>query len=127
MERHGFREYIDFNNNFSFTESFGGMLNLNVEPAYKIFDRNYHSVYNLTGRIYRNWLEDRLQVAVDFTPIGNGPKIDRRIGEKTISYPYTSPVQHVRLSLTWRFSGGKKVKVNVVEGIQEHVETTDNL
>lgn len=121
------KEYMDFNNNFSFTESFGSMLNLNVEPAYKIFDRTYHSVYNLTGRIYKNWLEDRLQVAVDFTPIGNGRKIDRRIGEKRISYRYTSPVQHVGLSLTWRFSGGKKVKVNVVEGIQEHIETTDNL
>ena len=66
-------------------------------------------------------------MAVDFTPIGNGRKIDRRIGEKRISYRYTSPVQHVGLSLTWRFSGGKKVKVNVVEGIQEHIETTDNL
>ncbi len=34
---------------------------------------------------------------------------------------------HDSTSLTWRFSGGRKVKVNVVEGIQEHVETTDNL
>lgn len=120
------KEYFYFNNNFYFGNGWGGMLNANIEPTYHNLDRTYHTVYDITGRIYKSFLKDNLQVAVDFTPAGNRRKLDREIGGNIVSYKYTAPVQYVGLSLTWNFSGGKKVDVNVVDGIQDYHETKDN-
>lgn len=120
------KEYFYFNNNFRFPNGWGGMLNVNFEPTYHTLDRTYHAVYNVNGQIYKSFLNDNLQIAVDFTPIGNRRKLDRYAGMNKISYKYTTPVQYVGLSFTWNFSGGKQVNVNVVEGIQDYHETKDN-
>lgn len=121
-----FKEYFYFNNNFTFSHGWGGMLNANFEPTYRCYDRTYHSVYNVGGRIYKDFMGDKLQVAVDFTALGNRRKLDRSTGPNTISYRYTTPVQYVGLSLVWNFSGGKQVDVNVIDGTQEYRETKDN-
>ncbi|MFG6409906.1 MAG: hypothetical protein K1V92_02480, partial [Bacteroides acidifaciens] len=104
----------------------GGMLNANFDPTYRTLDRTYHAVYNVNGQIYKTILGDNLQVALDFTPLGNRRKLDRQAGANKVSYKYTTPVQYVGFSLTWNFSGGKNVDVNVVEGIQNYHETKDN-
>lgn len=101
-----FKEYFYFNNNFRFSNGWGGMLNLNFEPTYRTLDRTYHAVYNVSGQVYKTFLKDNLQVAVDFTPLGNRRKLDRKAGMNRVSYKYTTPVQYVGLSLTWNFSGG---------------------
>ena len=121
-----FKEYFYFNNNFTFSHGWGGMVNANFEPTYRSYDRTYHAVYNIGGRVYKNFLGDNLQVALDFTAIGNRRKLDRRTDKTTISYKYTTPVQYVGFSLVWNFSGGKQVNVNVVDGTQEYRETKDN-
>jgi hypothetical protein len=121
-----FKEYFYFNNNFSFSNGWGGMLNTNLEPTYRSYDRTYHTIYYIGGRVYKNFLKDNLQVAVDFTALGNRRKLDRRTEKSIISYKYTTPVQYLSLSVVWNFSGGKKVNVNVVEGTQEYRETKDN-
>lgn len=118
--------YFYFNNNFRFPNGWGGMLNVNFEPTYRTLDRTYHAVYNVNGQIYKSFLNDNLQVAVDFTPIGNRRKLDRYAGMNKVSYKYTTPVQYVGLSFTWNFSGGRQVNVNVVDGIQDYHETKDN-
>ena len=120
------KEYFYFNNNFRFPNGWGGMLNVNFEPTYRTLDRTYHAVYNVNGQIYKSFLNDNLQIAVDFTPIGNRRKLDRYAGMNKVSYKYTTPVQYVGLSFTWNFSGGKQVNVNVVDGIQDYHETKDN-
>lgn len=119
------KEYFYFNNNFRFSHGWGGMLNVNFEPTYKTLDRTYHAVYNVNGKIYKSFLKDNLQVAVEFTPVGNRRKLDRQVGMNKLSYKYTTPVQYVGLSLTWNLSGGKQVDVNVVDGIQDYRETKD--
>lgn len=121
-----FKEYFYFNNNFIFSNSWGGMFNINFEPTFQTLDRTYHAVYNVSGQIYKTFLEGNLQMAVDFTPIGNRRKLDRQIGINKVSYKYTTPVQYVGLSVTWSFSGGKKVDVDVIDGIQDYHETKDN-
>lgn len=121
-----FKEYFYFNNNFRFSKSLGAMLNVNFEPTYRTLDRTYHAVYNVNGRIYKTFLNDNFQAAVDFTPVGNRRKLDRHAGMNKVSYKYTTPIQYVGLSLTWNFSGGKHVDVNVVDGIQDYHETKDN-
>lgn len=121
-----FKEYFYFNNNFKFSSGWGGMLNANVEPTFRTFDRTYHAVFNVDGRIYKNFLKNSLQIALDFTAFGNRRKLDRQIGSKTITNKYTSPVQYVGLNITWNFSGGKKVNVDVINGIQDFYETKDS-
>ncbi len=121
-----FREYFYINNNVTFPGGWGGMLNANLEPTYRNYDRTYHAVYNIGGRIYKTFMAECLQVGIDFTAFGNRRKLDRRQGENTISYKYTTPVQYVGLSVVWNFSGGKKVEVDIVEGIQGYRETKDN-
>ena len=120
------KEYFYFNNNFRFGHGWGGMLNANFEPTFRTLDRTYHAVYNVSGQIYRTFLNDNLQIALEFTPIGNRRKLDRYAGTNKVSYKYTTPVQYVGFSLTWNFSGGKSVNVDVVDGIQDYYETKDN-
>lgn len=119
------KEYFYFNNNFRISNGWGGMLNINLEPTYRTLDRTYHAVYNVSGQIYKSFLKDNLQIAVDFTPVGYRRKLDRYAGRNRVSYKYTTPVQYVGLSFTWNFSGGRQVDVNVVEGIQNYHETKD--
>lgn len=102
------------------------MFNINFEPTFQTLDRTYHAVYNVSGQIYKTFLEGNLQMAVDFTPIGNRRKLDKQFGINKVSYKYTTPVQYVGLSVTWSFSGGKKVDVDVIDGIQDYHETKDN-
>ena len=120
------KEYFYFNNNFRISNGWGGMLNINLEPTYRTLDRTYHAVYNVSGQIYKSFLNDNLQIAVDFTPVGNRRKLDRYAGRNRVSYKYTTPVQYVGISFTWNFSGGRQVDVNVVEGIQNYHEIKDN-
>lgn len=121
-----FKEYIDFNNTFTFPNGWGGTLRANVEPTFRTLDRTYHAVYQVSGRVYKSLLNDNLQLALTFDALGNRRKLDRMAADNMVSYKYTSPVQSVGLSLIWNFSGGKKVHVNVVEGIQDYHETKDN-
>ncbi len=102
------------------------MLNANFEPTFRTLDRTYHAVYNVSGQIYKTFLGDNLQVALDFTAVGNRRKLDRQVGTNKVSYKYTTPVQYIGISVAWNFSGGKKVNVDVVDGIQEYRETKDN-
>ena len=121
-----FKEYFYFNNNFRFSNSWGGMLSVNFEPTYRTLDRTYHAVYNINGQIYKTFLDGNLQMAVDFSPLGNRRKLDRQAALNKISYRYTTPVQYIGLSITWNLSGGKKVDVDVIDGIQNYHETKDN-
>lgn len=121
-----FKEYFYFNNNFSFSNGWGGMLNATFEPTHRNLDRTYHAVYDVTGRIYKSLLNNKLQVAIDFTAIGNRRKLYRQVGANKVSYKYTTPVQNIGISVAWNFSGGKKVNVDVVDGIQDYHETKDN-
>lgn len=121
-----FKEYFYFNNNFRFSNSWGGMFNLNFEPTFQTLDRTYHAVYNVSGQIYKTFLDGNLQMSVDFTPICNRRKLDRQIGMNKVSHKYTTPVQYIGLSITWNLSGGKKVDVDVIDGIQNYHETKDN-
>lgn len=121
-----FKEYFYLNNNFRFGHGWGGMLNANIEPTYRTLDRTYHAVYYVNGQIFKTFLGNNLQIAIDFTPLGNRRKLDRYIDGNKVSYKYTTPVQYIGFSLAWNFSGGKKVDVDVVDGIQDYHKTQDN-
>lgn len=119
------KEYFFFNNSFIFKNGWGGMLNMNLEPTYRSLDRTYHAVYNVDGRVYKTFLNNRLQIFLDFRPFGNRRRLDRQAGKNTVSYKYVTPVQYARISLLWYFSGGKRVEGNIVDGIQEYKDSRE--
>lgn len=121
-----FKEYFYFNNSFSFSNGWGGMLKATFEPTYRNLDRTYHAVYDISGKVFKSFLGDKLQVGVNFTALGNRRKQDCMAGAHKVSYQYTSPAQYMGVSIAWNFSGGKKVNVDVVDGIQDYHETKDN-
>lgn len=121
------REYFSFNNSFQWANNWGGMLNVHIEPTFTTLDRTYHSVYGVTGQIYKAVLKNRLRIALEFTPIGKNRTLDRRVGDYKVTYRSKTPIQHIGLSVVWNFSGGKKVRVDVVEGIQGYDELNDDI
>ena len=109
------RQYYAMYNTFGFNHGWGGMLNLMYEPAYKTYDRTYHTVYNIGGQIYKTMCKDKLQLTLSFNVLGDRRKYDRYANGNKITYNYTTPVQNIGISFVWRFSGGKSVNVNAVE------------
>lgn len=100
---------------------------MHIEPTFTTLDRTYHSVYGVTGQIYKAVLKNRLRIALEFTPIGKNRTLDRRVGDYKVTYRSKTPIQHIGLSVVWNFSGGKKVRVDVVEGIQGYDELNDDI
>ncbi len=120
------RQYYDMYNNFSFEHGWGGMLNINYEPTFKDYDRTYYTVWNVDGQIYKSMCNDKLQLRISFSALGDRRKYDRQANGRTITYDYTTPVQSVGISLHWKFSGGKNQKYNVVNsGSQNYEEIKD--
>lgn len=120
-----FKEYFYFNNSFNFSPNWGAMLNIDLEPKYHSYDRTYYAVSNVTGRLYKSFQKSKLQLALDFSPYAIRRKMARQLGQNRITSKDTTPVQYINLSVTWKFSGGKKVKVDVVDGIQDYKEIID--
>ena len=121
-----FRQYYAMYNTFSFQHGWGGMLNINYEPTFKDYDRTYYTVWNVDGQIYKSMCNDKLQLRISFSALGDRRKYDRQANGRTITYDYTTPVQCVGISLHWKFSGGKNQKYNVVNsGSQNYEEIKD--
>lgn len=120
------KEYFSFSNNITLKNGWGGMINAVYEPTYHSYDRTYHGVYNVNGQVYKTFCNDKLQLSLNFNAFGNRRQLDRRVADKVVSCKYTAPVQRIGISLVWNFSGGKKVNVNTVDGIQDYKETKDN-
>lgn len=110
------RQYYAMYNTFSFKHGWGGMLNLMLEPTFKTYDRTYHTVYNIGGQIYKTMCKDKLQLTFNFNALGDRRKYDRYANGSKVTYDFTTPIQNIGISLIWRFSGGKQVNVNAVEG-----------
>lgn len=121
-----FRQYYTMYNSFSCKRGWGGLLTMMLEPTFRTYDRTYHTVYNIGGQIYKKLCKDQLQFTFTFNAIGDRRRYDRYANGHHITYDYTTPVQQIGLSFTWKFSGGKNVKVNAVEnGSQTFREIKD--
>ncbi len=100
-------------------------LNFSIQPTYRIYNRTYHTLYDVRGEVSKTFLRKRLLCAIQFDALGNRRHLDRKIGDVTTCYRYTSPVQMVGFHLTWLFSGGRHVKVGTTEGGQQYQEMRD--
>ena len=110
------RQYYAMYNTFAFNHGWGGMLNIMAEPTFKTYDRTYHTVYNVGGQLYKMAYKNKLQLSLTFNALGDRRRYDRYANGNNIAYDYITPIQSVGISIVWRFSGGKQVSVNAVNG-----------
>lgn len=109
------------NNNFTFTETSGGELNLQYEPDCHYLDVLMKSVYAISGSIYKSFLNEQLECKADFTLYRKGRTSITSTPEYTLEYQNKTKSQYLSLSATWYFNGGKKVKVKQnANSIQEY-------
>lgn len=117
--------YFSLINDFNLSKGWGGYLNADYEPKYHSYDRIYHDVYSIGGQVYRSMLKGKLQLAFDFVALGQRRQMERQLSMGTITRKDITSVQRMGITVVWKFSGGKKVKVNVVDRIQEYHEMKD--
>lgn len=120
------KTYFIWNNNFSFAHGWGGYLNAEYEPTYHNYDRTYHSVYLVDGQIYKALVKGKLQLSLDFVALGKRRVLDRQLSGTLINRKDITPVQKIGLTVLWKFSGGKNVRVNTLNGMQDYHEIKDN-
>ena len=125
-DNNNIRKYFYFNNSLYFPHGWGAMLNVDFEPKYYNLNRIYHAVLNVNGGVYKYFCNDRLYFAIDCSPIGIRRKMDCMVGLNKVTYKNATPVQYVEMTMRWKFSGGKKVKVDVIDGIQNYKEIVDS-
>lgn len=118
--------YFSFANNFYFKKGWGGFLNADYEPKYHTYDRIYHDVYSVGGQVYKSMLNGKLQLALDFVALGQRRQLERQLSKEIVTRKDITSVQRLGITAVWNFSAGQKVKVNVVDGIQQYHEIKDN-
>ena len=117
------RPYYMMYNNFNFRNGWGGMLNFFCEPTYKNYDWTFFTVWEVWGEIYKTLCNDKLQLTLSFTALGDRRKVDRQTNGIKVIYDYTTPVQSIGISVRWKFSGGKSHDFNVIRnGSQRYDE-----
>ena len=109
------RPFYMMNNNFRFQHGWGGMLNFFCEPTFTSYDWTFHAVWELWGEIYKSLCQDKLQLTLSFTALGDRRRVDRQTNGITVTYNYTTPVQSIGISVRWKFSGGKSNNFNVIK------------
>lgn len=110
-----------WNNNFNFTSTFGGSLNAYWETATSFENYYWQPVGNVNASLWKSFCDDKLKLSLQSTVWAKGRK-SRTEGEGYTSYYHnaTKPTSFT-LSLTWNFSGGKKVRQRAeAESIQQY-------
>lgn len=118
------RQYYMLYNDFNFTHDWGGMLNFNFEPTFRQYDRTYHAVYSLTGSLYKTFWKN-WQARLEFVALGDRRRYDRHAGIVPVTFDNVTPIHTIGVSLVWNFSGGKRMNVKTVEGVQGYDEVKD--
>ena len=110
-----------WNNNFNFTSTFGGSLNAYWETKSSFENYWWQPVGNVNASLRKSFRDDKLRLSLQSTIWAKGRK-SRTEGDGYTSYYHnaTKPTSFT-LSLTWNFSGGKKVRQRAeAESIQQY-------
>ena len=123
-----FRQYYSFNTSLNLKHGWGGSLSAFVEPTYHLYDRTYHTVYQVDGTFYKTFLHDRLQLIANFTACGRRRTVDRRSENQLVRMKYTTPVPAIGLRVVWYFQGGRRpVSVNMQNKSIDYQEVKDQI
>lgn len=118
---------FSLNNDFDFGKTFGSTLSAQYEPDSHYLDATMKSVCSIYGSVYKNFFKNQLECKFDFTLYRKGREIITDTKEYTLVHLNNTKEEKVSLSLTWRFKGGKKVKVNQgAKSIQDYYQYTND-
>ncbi|MCF0235519.1 MAG: outer membrane beta-barrel protein [Bacteroidaceae bacterium] len=118
--------FFRHNSTFTFSPTFGAGLRLSYEPSYEILDRKLESVFSVGGYVNKSFLKEKMNVRLEFLAYGmerdlvtDNSWLRHRV-DKHNQYPWFS------LSVSYRFSGGKKVKtLSDTQSLQNYQKTED--
>ena len=105
----------------NFTSTLGGLLNAYWETATSFENYYWQPVGNVNASLWKSFCDDKLKLSLQSTVWAKGRK-SRTEGAGYTSYYHnaTKPTSFT-LSLTWNFSGGKKVRQRAeAESIQQY-------
>lgn len=110
-----------WNNNFNFTSTFGGSLNAYWETKTSFENYYWQPVGNVNASLWKSFYNDKLRLSLQSFIWAKGRK-SRMEGEGyTSCYHNATKPTSFTFSLTWTFSGGKKVRQRAeAESIQQY-------
>ena len=121
---HGRASFL-FNNTINVTKSFGFMLKVFLEPTFTVYDRRYHGVCTIDGKIYKTFGK-KIEASLNFTAYQKMRQLDIYSSSLYHFSKNNTRQESVGLTLTWRFNKGKKVQVRRTEALQDFEEVTDS-
>ena len=110
-----------WNNNFNFTSTFGGSLNGYWETKTSFENYHWQPVGNVNASLWKSFSNDKWRLSLQSNIWSKGRK-SRTEGEGYTSHYHnaTKPTSFT-FSVTWNFSGGKKVRHRMeAESIQQY-------
>ena len=121
------RQYYSLSTSLNLQHGWGGSINAYIEPTYRYLDRTYHTVWQMDCSVYKTFLNNRLQLIAEFTPLGRRRRLDRYSAATSVSKTILTPVQRGSLQVVWYFSGGKRdVNVNMQQSTLQLREIKDD-
>lgn len=104
-------EYMLYaSSDFMFSKTFGGNLILSYESDSRYYNRSFKAVGYVRGGLYKYLLKNKLALRMECILLSNGRKIITDDVDLIYITKNVTDKQWVSLSVTWRFSGGKKIK-----------------
>lgn len=120
------QQSYNLSNRFQFCNGWVASVSATYVPTYHMYNRTYHSIYNMSGDVSRTFLDNRLQCKLSFTAFGNKRHLDRQVGDMHVCYKYTMSEQSVGIHLAWRLTHGKSMnKTSIVSGEQTYQDIKD--
>jgi hypothetical protein len=117
------RYYFNLNNNFRFSNDWGGSLSFYDEPTFKDEDRTYKAVYGVGSRVYKYLLNKRLLININLSLYTKNRTLER---EREFYWSSRANVTHsaprFTVGVTYNFEHGKKVYVKRSQSIQQYQE-----
>ncbi|MBP3834719.1 MAG: outer membrane beta-barrel protein [Prevotella sp.] len=114
-----------FNNSVNITKSFGFTLKAFFEPTFTTYDRKYHSVYTIDGKLYKTFGKN-FEMALNFIAYQKMRQLSICSNNLYHFSKNNTREESVGLTLTWRFNKGKKVQMKRTESLQDFEEITDS-
>lgn len=109
--------------NCDLPHSFGGQISFNMETKTKIDDRIFHPVHGLSIQIYKRFLNDKLSIKLNSTPIySKRRKIEIRKKDYTSLSNLLTSQTNFKLTISYSFSSKRKVNVKTINKIQNYSE-----
>lgn len=110
-----------WDNNFNFTPTFGGSLNAYYETGLSFENYSWRPVGNVNASLWKSLCDNKLRLSLESTIWAKGRK-SRTTGDAYTSYyRNTTKMTSFSFTLTWRFSGGKKVRQrDEAESVQDY-------